>query len=235
MSKHNLKYSEAVAFVRSRLEEYSSVENELVVADIDDRNLETTVENLLLESVEHVHLTAPADKLEGVATVLDAGDLTVVLSEGVIDVSDKRNTSYEVLRFLWFKAKDSGYLVGRLVQEDSPVGRMQLDRYVMGRPDDPVLVMMADSDEHIHLRYYTTKATSSTDDLFSMAVVERPERKVASDGDYVETDPSLVSAVLNHLTARVMQTYGMQGSEIPLQLSSAFSGNGVAGITVNTP
>ena len=82
----NLYISEAIAFVRARLDEMAQVDSDMVVDIVDDRNLNLTVENLLPEAIEDVHLAAPASLLEGLKFAEDSTNFTVGIANGVIDV-----------------------------------------------------------------------------------------------------------------------------------------------------
>ena len=205
----NLYISEAIAFVRTRLDEISQTASDMIVSGTDDRNLEKTVEGLLPESIEEVHLAAPASLLEGAVYSEDAGVFSVELNDGVIDV-DFRNPDligggFDVLRLVWFKCVD-GILTSTVFAEDSPEGRIQLNKYIQGQPDEPVVVRQEDSvDYRPHFKYYTTKQESP---YFDICVFPVPVKLTDTTGDYYFISAQLKTLTLNRLTSKVLTVYG---------------------------
>ena len=205
----NLYISEAIEFVRTRLDELAASSSDMVVDTVDDRNLNNTVEKLLPEAVEEVHLAAPASLLEGFKFTEGASVFRVSLSNGVIDV-DFRNPrqdadGFDVLRLAYFKCAD-GITTSAVYPEDSPEGRIQLNKYIQGQPDEPVVVRQADStDYRPHLKYYTTKLNSAD---FEVSVFPVPVKKTDSAGDYFFISAQLKTPTLNRLTAKVLIAYG---------------------------
>lgn len=157
----NLYISEAIQFVRSRLDELSIQESELLANSVDNLNLDETIVSLLEEAVSYVHQAAPASLMEGL--ILTQDDLKDYWSvrDGVLDI-DLVGANKDMLRIISFKAADSDIKLTTSVYEDSPIGRMQHNKYVQGQPDNPVLVMLDDSPNYRpHIKYYTTDLTAS--------------------------------------------------------------------------
>ena len=211
----NLYISEAIAFVRTRLDEISQNNSDMILDSVDDRNLERTVEELLPEVVEEVHTSAPASLLEGSIMAEDSPAFRVSLTSEsplpnkIIDV-DFRNPStapagVDVLRLVWFKCAD-GILTSTVFAEDSPEGRIQLNKYVQGQPDEPVLVRQADSrDYRPHFKYYTTKLNDAD---FEISVFPVPVKMTDTNGDYFFISAQLRTLTLNRLTSKVLIAYG---------------------------
>lgn len=225
---------EAVQFVRTRLDEVAADSSDNLAAEIDDTNLELTVERLLPESVEYVHRTAPRELVAPVAETLT--DLTTgvtaefLASDNSVDITFA--SSLHVMRILSFRAWDSPYVVTQPVDEDSPVGRMQQDRWVHGRPDSPVLVLRAEArNGNPHLRYHSLSAAEREEGqkAFSMDYVPYPEIVTEGTASGYETSDALRASVLNDLTGRVMTVYGWQQAQAYLELSGVYAGNGPAG------
>lgn len=205
----NLYISEAITFVRTRLDEIAQSSSDMVVDSVDDRNLNLTVEKLLPEAIEEVHLAAPASLLEGFTFAEDSNVFSVGLSDKVIDVDFRApasgNPGFDVLRLVWFKCED-GILTSYVFAEDSPEGRIQLNKHIQGQPDEPVVVRQADSEGfRPHFKYYTTLLENPE---FEISVFPVPAKKTDTTGDYFFVSAQLKDATLTSLTAKVMAAYG---------------------------
>lgn len=204
-----LYISEAIAFVRARLDEIARSDSDMAVEAQDDRNLERTVSGLLPEAVEEVHLAAPASLLEGDKFGPASSMFGVGLTSGVIDIDFRNpeagNPGFDVLRLVYFKCED-GILTSTVFAEDSPEGRIQLNKYIQGQPDEPVIVRQADSEDwRPHFKYYTTKLENPD---FEISVFPVPV--VASDdtGEYIFVSAQLKTMTLDRLTQKVLLAYG---------------------------
>ena len=204
----NLYISEAIAFVRARLDEISQSASDMVVDTVDDRNLDMTVEKLLPEAIEDVHIAAPASLLEGsVFSSGNAGPFSKSQEDGIIDIDFRSPAqgSFDVLRLVWFKCS-GGILTSTTFPEDSPEGRIQLNKYIQGQPDEPVIVRQADgADFRPHYKYYTTKQDDAD---FSICVFPVPAKATDTTGGYFFVSSQLKTTTLNRLTAKVLIAYG---------------------------
>lgn len=205
----NLYISEAIEFVRARMDELSVLDSDMAEEYQDDRNLDNTVEKLLPEAVEEVHLAAPASLLEGSKFAEDSTNFTVSLSNGVIDIDfgspGQGADGFDVLRLVYFKCAD-GITTSAVFAEDSPEGRIQLNKYIQGQPDEPVLVRQADSEDwRPHFKYYTTKLDAPD---FEISVFPVPVKQTDSTGDFFFVSAQVKTLVLNRLTAKVLIAYG---------------------------
>lgn len=217
-----LNISEAIAFVRARLDEIAQSDSDMIVNEVDDRNLNETVERLLPEAVEEVHRAAPASLLEGF--IFSSSDVvfSTSTSDGVIDIDfrnyDAEAGAFSALRMVWFKCED-GILTSAEFPEDSPEGRIQLNKYVQGQPDEPVVIRQADSEigtdnseiSLLHYKYYTTKLTQPT---FQISMLPYPAMWQDYAGDnpvgekYITVSVQLKTQILRLLTAKVLMAYG---------------------------
>lgn len=205
----NLSVSSAIEFVRASIDELSQMESDMLVSELDDRNLDMTVEKLLPAAIEYVHLSAPSGLLDGI--ILDTATVQsfVTIEDRVLDLNFKESTRYNILRMTAFKAGDSNILLSDAYYEDSPQARMQTEPYTQGQPDEPVIVLMGDSVGYKpHYRYYTTDLTQDDgDDVpFLMKYVPAPEPMEDQDGDYF-VSARLRQSVLNYLVSLVLLAY----------------------------
>lgn len=236
MAAGTITIAEAIRYVRLRLDELAAQDSDMLVAEIDDRNLGNSVALMIRDSVEFIHRTSPIELVAPVAaeyTEEDAGDIAYSVTGGVLDIAVDAASDINVLRFASLKVGDSDYVVTSLVPEGSTIARMQLNPYVRGASDSPVAVLMADRpDAKPHIRYYSTEM-SGEDVSFSLRVIPVPE--VDEETQSVTTAVDLKLAVLEHLTAEIMSVYGFQQAQNHYQLAGIYSQNSVAGPAVNTP
>lgn len=192
-----MRLSDAISFVRARLDEIAFNQDDMIVAEQDDRNLDTTVEQLLPEAVKVVVLSAPAHLLEpeDIKTLTGVyGPVEIVFSE-------------DFLRMVYAKASDSTVYVAAAVPFSSPQARMQDNEYVKGTPDAPVLVQLPKKTYETRFKYYSMGQTAGT---FDMAYIKMPklvDRQIFC--------PELLDeAVFNEVTAMVLETYNDQRSQL---------------------
>lgn len=209
----NLSISEAKLFVKARMDELAQTNSDMLVDANDERNLGLTIEKLLPEAIVAVHLSAPASLLEGPIIDQDSTGIVTSLNNRVISIdfgAEAITDKINLLRLISFKCGD-GIAISEEFPEDSPQGRMQQNEYVKGQPDEPVLIRKAGSSNyHPHYLYYSTDL-GSTDLGFSLEYYPLPIPTF--DNTSGETvffiSPSLKHNILNHLTAMVLATYGM--------------------------
>ncbi len=190
--------SNAISFVRARLDEIAFNQDDMISAAQDDRNLDTTVERLFPEAAEVVFLSAPAHLLEAETTETKQNQYGAV---NIVPAGD-------FLRLVYVKASDSDIYVSNAVPFNSPEARMQEDKYTRGTPDAPVLVQgPSDSAYVTEFHYYSMTSTPGS---IRLAYIKKPE---IVDGEIF--CPRLLSeAVFNELTAMVLETYGDQRAQL---------------------
>lgn len=206
-----LKESEIIEFVRTRLAEISAESSEMFLDEIDDRNLDTMIRNVVEESIVYVHQKCAPNMLEGETVNYNNEHMTGIevrpLENGSVDID---MNGIRVLRLVSFKMADSPVLLTGYVDEDSPEGRRQLNEYACGTYDDPVLVLMADSSEyHPHYVYYSLKGIGLSPNIqFSLTYYPVPMRKEDADGGYSwRISAKLKEAVLNHVVGMTLRVY----------------------------
>lgn len=187
-----LSVSAACSYVRKELDELVSVEEIGMIASPDALDLHRLVERAMEEAVTKIHNSAPAYLLDGVVGK-KGEDFSVSAQGGVVTITMLKDT----LRMLSVLQEDSNIVVTEFIPEDSPEGRMQLNEYTRGVPDDPRVVMCkikADNYKPI-LKYYTGES-----DEVSVSYVPQP----VLEESIVSICPRLEYAVLNEITAMVL-------------------------------
>ena len=205
----NLTTSEAVAFVRARLDEIAFSASDMLVSNKDDRNLETTILSLLPEAIKTVHLAAPVSLLEGLT--LSDSDVTPELEGGYVVIPLEYATFDGLLRLVSFRdtVNGTGQNVTELTPEDSMLGRLQKNKYMRGTPENPVLVARNVPDAHRPELFYYGPADVSFS--FIMEYIPLPVLKTAQvqqeTVNYYLVAERVSDAILNLLTGMVLQAY----------------------------
>ena len=152
-----LYLSDAIEFVRARMDELSYNNDDMIVPADDDRNFDTTVEKLLPEAAEFIFRAAPARLLEPQDAVRqDSADVEShsLKEDGSLVITIDLSGGF--LRLVSFKSDDSDIYVTQTVPFDGPSARMQANLYVRGTWDDPVLVERKVPGK-LELRYYSVR------------------------------------------------------------------------------
>lgn len=192
-----MRLSDAISFVRARMDEIAFEQGDMIPVAQDDRNLDNTIGQLLPEAVRVVVLAAPAHLLEpeDIKTLTDVyGSVEIVFSD-------------VFLRLVYAKASDSTVYLSSAVPFNSPQGRMQDNEYVKGTPDAPVLVQLPKRTYETRFKYYSVGQEHGT---LEMAYIKTP---VLTDGE-VFCPGLLEDAVYNELTAMVLEVYNDQRSQL---------------------
>lgn len=208
-----LSISAACLYVRRALDELTSVEEIGMLVYPDGMDLHKLVEGAIVEAAVKVHNLAPAIMIEGVkgeaSTNVRARDYTASIDEdGVMTIRMEK----EAIRIASLKASDSEVVICELIPEDSAEGRKQLNKYVRGVPDDPRAVLQKEpnGDHKPIVKYYAFgqeqkdaegNAIPRTIELYYV-----PYPKI--EETIVEISPALEYAVLNEVTAMVMDSLG---------------------------
>lgn len=197
---YSLTVNAAYAYVRKAIDELTSAEEIGLLVDPDGLNLHKLVEGHMVEAVTKAYAFAPALFLEGEAAVKDT-DYNLSLNDGVVTIDMKTPTS----KVLSVKSKDSEIVVTDMVAESSPEGRMQLNKYVRGTYDEPVLVLQKQwNGDHLpRMKYYTTTIEKEKDLEFDIEFLPLP---MLLEGE-IKIAPRLEYVVLNLIVAMVLDSY----------------------------
>lgn len=209
---YQLSINSATSFVRTALDELTTVEEIGMLVDADAVNLQRLVVNSICEAVVKTHMGASPSMISGiVATVKKAEEEANPEAEedpvfsteldptsGVVTITMLTDT----LRVVSVQAEDSPVVVCNIYPEHSAEGRKQLNKYVRGVSDDPRVVMQkrwSDTYKPI-LKYYSTELKTRPE--ITLEYIPYPVLKDAM----VDVSPQLEYAVLNELVAMVLDS-----------------------------
>ena len=207
----NIHVNDAIAAVRKNLDEQNWNPSMMYGQSEDNAELDSMIALTIPEAIRSIHAEAPSSMMEG--KVLDnTSNLDIDVEAKVLDI-DFRVTGTgainDVFRLISFKCSDSRVLLNDVFYENSPMARAQLNPYVRGTKDKPVMVQMGDSAPLApHYRYYTTEESSS-DVNFRLEYFPEPTLHSATgQSDYYEISTRLYDATIYQLTAMVLANYG---------------------------
>lgn len=209
---YQLSINSATSFVRTALDELTTVEEIGMLVDADAVNLQRLVVNSICEAVVKTHMGASPSMISGiVATVSKAEEKANPEAEedpvfsteldptsGVVTITMLKDT----LRVVSVQAEDSPVVVCNIYPEHSAEGRKQLNKYVRGVSDDPRVVMQkrwSDTYKPI-LKYYSTELKTCPE--ITLEYIPYPVLQDAM----VDVSPQLEYAVLNELVAMVLDS-----------------------------
>lgn len=195
-----LGISAACAYVRKSLDELTSVEDIGMLASPDAIDLHKIVEESIIEAAVRVHERASSVLMDGVQAVLGTDYTAGINSDNSVTITMKTDT----VRIVSIKASDSTDVITDLIPEDSAEGRKQKNPYICGTYDDPraVLNKVWAGDHKPIITYYKCKGSLPT---FVVEYVPYPQIVE----NVIQVCSRLEYAVLNELTAMVMDSYGL--------------------------
>lgn len=178
----------------------------------DNTSLDDIIKRNLPEAINAVHLSAPVTVLSGTDATFD-GNVSVD-KDGVMGFK-LTHSAGEILRMVEFKAKDSDIVVTDVLEEASPEGRKQLNKYIRGRSDRPRLVR-TQKDKDSFLYYSVTGNGSSTETFTPSTKVDVCRYILAvkynlngtdADPSYSIDSPKIEQNIIDYLTGMVLETY----------------------------
>ncbi len=206
-----LKIDDICKWVRNQIDEIQQEGDDLLTSfEKEDRNIDKVIEDHVCESVDFVNLIAPRGLFvieEDVAIEKTEKDFNIVCLDNedidkVYEITLSLSNGDYFNRFLSFVANDSSIALSNAHVEDSVVARMQLNKYIRGRKDSPVLIEVLSNESTYKARYYTTKLNKK-DFKFKFYYVPRCSIKDKS----VKISSELKEAILYHITHLVMVSY----------------------------
>lgn len=194
-----LSINSATSFVRTALDELTTVEEIGQLVDADAVNLQRLVVNTIVEAVVKTHQGAASVLVDGLKGVMGVDFNAELDDNGVITITMLQDT----LRVASIQAGDSPVVLTDIVPENSAEGRKQQNIYVRGVADDPRVVLQkrwSMSYKPI-LKYYSTEMPQCP----KIHLEYIPYPYVGEDG-MIDICPQLEYAVLNELTALVLDS-----------------------------
>jgi len=230
-----LYLSNAIEFVRSRMDELSYSNDDMIVPADDDRNFDNTVEKLLPEAAEYTYLAAPVTSVspsDGFQFRVTEDEVFVFgnatfgsdsVQGGLVgDVADLffDTTNTGLRRILSLQYVESGIDITHFVPNDSPEARMQLNPYTKGTADNPVAVMRT-AQTGVGIKYYSVNEGDESA-MFQVRVITAPKYATDKSGAYIFCPDRLNYAVLNRLTAMVLDAYNDQRAQLFYQKANSY-------------
>lgn len=198
-----LGIDKAHTYILQVLDELKGLEGMLETDELDTMKL---VKGFIAEAIVKAHKDAPAYLIDGSEAKQkpydekeisenETYDFRVTVADGVANIVMLQESA----RLASLKASDSPVVVSDYATEDSPIGRMQNNRYVRGTWDDPRLIIKRNWEDtrKPEYLYYSVKGDKPT---FTLEYVPYPQE--ASASFYVAD--KLEYAVLNLLASMVL-------------------------------
>lgn len=195
---HTLTIADAYQYVRAVLDELDDSDDiGMTLLGNEDNDLKELVTEFLPEAVVVVHKVAPAHMLSG----KQATSPLESIDGGMANL----NIPERVLRVVYVKASDSDIYVTEVFKEGTPEARMQLNPFLRGRYDSPVVIERVDKTNisETEYIYYSLELEGNTDVTFEFEYIPYP----TSVNNGVGIAPDLEYPVLNMLTSLVFAAY----------------------------
>ncbi len=214
--------SEAISLVRKALDELEPNWSEMYEEGNDNSNLDDTIKRSLPEAINAVCKAAPVTLLEG-------EDTTIVDASTPAAGEELRTPSFNVsgaagpiLRLVAFRYGDTDQVVTAFTEEASVEGRKQLNPYIRGTYDKPVLVRKQDARNTFV--YYSTKeplepGTAALPQVFTVIY----EQKYTSGALSYFIPAELRQNIIDQLTAMVLENYADQRSQTYYSKANQFA------------
>ena len=188
-----LGIDKAHTYILQVLDELKGMEDTGML-ETDELDTMKLVKGFIVQAIVKAHKDAPAYLVDGnIAT--QGEDFAVTVTDGVAKIVMLQESA----RLASLKASDSPVVVSDYVTEDSPIGRMQNNRYVRGTWDDPRLIITrawADMRKPEYL-YYSVRSENPS---FTLEYVPYP----FEESEEFEIADKLEYAVLNLLASMVL-------------------------------
>ena len=234
---------EARRLVRKNLDELDANASAMyAVQDADKKEMDALIDQNLPEAINAVHIAAPAHLMEGEYDYGSYFVLTDVKEDGEVVFNFE---SEDFLRLVALRASDSKITVTDVLEESSPEGRKQLNKYVRGTYDRPRLVREQQvGDNYPVFRYYSMSQEwldgnasrignasvsdgfvddESFSEVFPIAsFVLKQEYDTLNPTDNYPISHRLKQNIIDYLTGLVMVIYGDQRADGFFQRANDF-------------
>lgn len=194
----SLSLDKAHSYILQVLDELKNAEDVAMLAEVDNLDTRKMAEAFLIEAMLKAHKDAPSYLLDGKPGEIGT-DYAVTFKGTTADIVMLKKSA----RLASIKASDSPVVVADYASEDSPIGRMQNDKYVRGTYDDPRLIIKKNwtNTRQPEYLYYSVKDNTAT---FALEYIPYPE----STSDLQISD-KLEYAVLNLLASMVLDALSL--------------------------
>ncbi len=250
----NLSPTDAVTLVRKNLEELDPNGSIMYNDDGgsnsqygDNASMDSLIKRNLPEAINAVHLSAPAQLLEGEQHVFSDPSDVVISLDGVMSISLGENAN--LLRLVSFQAADCPIVVTDLLSEASAEGRKQLNTYIRGDVTRPRIVLTHGTHDAPVLKYYTLSSVNNyvvTDDndahhgetlplvpetppenyQWSPAAISQlsyiKEQTFSEQAAGYPVSRMLRQNIIDYLTAMVLEVFGNQRAEYFYKKAQAY-------------
>lgn len=195
---YRLTETEVLEFVRRSIDELEDNGSSMLGVSDDKEAMDTIIAGCVVEAIIYTHSGALPSRLEGV--IAETDDYGKTMTDGVVEI--KMNT--DTLRIVSVRSSDSPFVVSTVVAEDSPVGRMQQNKYTRGTYDNPALILASGSDQmRPTIRYYSAKDSSGAVPEMKIEYIPYPVK-----GSEYQISTDLRLAVLNYAVSLTLAAYG---------------------------
>lgn len=209
----SLAVSDAIGVVRANLDEIE--ESSLnAITDTDAKALDALIKRKLPEAINYVHANAPLQMLEGIGLTSTEVALIDLLGDAVTVQVEKK--PLRIINVTLAGATPTS----RVVPESSPEGRMQLNPYTKGTPENPVIVELNGKYSFntsgvtvstYCYRCYSVKVTEAIISNQALAIETFeyiPRVEFIPDATRYDVATSLIDNILDYLTALICNIYG---------------------------
>lgn len=188
----------------------------------DNLSLDNLIARFLPEAINEVNKVAPVTLLEGTEVKSNtsvAYDSPSEEDNHVVKITI--NAALNYLRLVAFKAEDSNIVITDAIEEASPEGRKQHNKYIRGTYDRPRLVIQqASKDGSPIFKYYSYKNSTpnpASTNVTTLSIIQEVRFEdtsagyIAPSGNNSGTYDSclmLRQNYIDYITARVMETFG---------------------------
>lgn len=193
----DLSLDHAHKYLLQVLDELKNLEGGDMLVEADELDTMKLTEGYIVEAALKAHKDAPAHIVEGLVGVRDT-DYSVEYEDDDANVAIIKMLQ-PTARLASLKASDSHVVMVDPIAEDTPIARMQHNKYVRGTYDDPRLIVKSVWEQAYcpEYAYYSVKSQNAT---FKVEYVPYPELM----GDTVQISSKLEYAVLTLLVTMVL-------------------------------
>lgn len=207
-----LSLDTAHKYILQVLDEFKNTDGVPMLAEVDNLDTRKMAEAFLIEAMVKAHKDAPSYLIDG----KEGKEKPRTWEEG--KEPDNKDYDYSVTiegttakivmlqksaRLASIKASDSPVVVVDYAPEESPIGRMQNDKYVRGTYDDPRLIVKKNwaEERKPEYLYYSVKDNTAT---FALEYVPYP-----TSTSSMQISDKLEYAVLNLLASMVLDALSL--------------------------